>query len=349
MVRMVDVANHAGVSIKTVSRVLNNEPHVQDKLRKKVYASVETLGYIPSASARSLRSNRTYTFHLISPVIIGNFINTVQAGAISASQKHGYNLLVTLLDVEILTDPDALEKWCAELIEKKKPDGVILVPPNSDNPLLNKIFNEAGIPISRIGPNKIKDLNNVNIIIDDRASAKEATQNLITLGHSRIGFIRGDEDQGATQERFNGYSDALADAGIPIDLTLVKPGNFKFESGMNGGLELLSMKNRPTAIFAANDDMAAGVIVAAYRSGIKVPDELSVIGFDDNELAERIWPTLSTVRQPLEGFGKSAVEHLVNRAGNATKTRPDQESLTEILGYDVILRSSTGQLNSNCG
>jgi len=182
MVRMVDVASHAGVSIKTVSRVLNNEPHVQDSLREKVYASVKKLGYIPSASARSLRSNRTYAFHLISPVAIGNYINTVQSGALSASQKHGYNLLVSLLELEVLNDTGALKQWCVELIEKKKPDGVILVPPLSDNLPLNKILNDAGIPVSRIGPNKIDDVNNANIIIDDRASAKEATQELIALG-----------------------------------------------------------------------------------------------------------------------------------------------------------------------
>ena len=342
MVRMVDVADHAGVSIKTVSRVLNNEPHVQDSLREKVYASVKKLGYIPSASARSLRSNRTYTFHLISTVVIGNYINTVQSGALTASQKHGYNLLVSLLEIEVLNNSDALKGWCAELIEKKKPDGVILVPPLSDNPQLNEIFNKSGIPISRIGPNKIDDVNNANIIIDDRASAKEATQELIALGHRRIGFVRGFEDQGATQERYNGYRDALNEAGISIDTTIVKPGAFSFESGMNAGLELLSMKNRPTAVFAANDDMAAGVIVAAYRNGVKVPDEISVMGFDDSELAEKIWPTLSTVRQPVASFGKAAVEHLVNQAGNGSKKREDKKSTTEILSYEIILRGSTG-------
>ena len=211
---------------------------------------------------------------------------------------------------------------------------------------MNKKFNTARIPIARIGPNKINDLNNIDIIIDDRASAKEATQQLITLGHKRIGFIRGLEDQGATQERYSGYCDALSDAGISIDPTIVKPGLFSFESGMNAGLELLSMKNRPTAIFAANDDMAAGVIVAAYRTGIKVPDEISVMGFDDSELAERIWPTLSTVRQPLESFGQSAVEYLVNQAGNASKKRGDKKSTTVILSYEIILRGSTGTVTT---
>lgn len=342
MVRMKDVANHAGVSLKTVSRVLNNEPHVQDALRDKVHESVKELGYVPSASARSLRSSRTYTFHLISRTVEGNFVNTVQSGALRTSQKHGYNLVVTLLGFETLNDNEALAQWAQTFLAQKKPDGVILVPPHSDNPYFNELLNKAGIPISRIGPNEIDDMNNVNIAIDDRIAAKEATEHLISLGHKRIGFIRGYEDQGATQMRFNGYHDALTKAGIPLDQAIVKPGIFSFESGMNAGLELLSMEDRPTAIFAANDDMAAGVIVAAYRSDLKVPDQVSVMGFDDSELAERIWPALSTIRQPLIKYGEQAVEYLVERAGNKSKKVADKQSWTDILAYEFILRESTG-------
>jgi len=347
MVRMKDVATHAGVSLKTVSRVLNNEPHVQEALRNKVHESVKELGYVPSASARSLRSSRTYTFHLISRTVEGNFVNTVQSGALRASQKHGYNLVVSLLSFETLNDLDALMKWSQTFLAQKKPDGVILVPPYSDSPAFNEIFNKAGIPISRIGPNDIQDINNVNIAIDDRIAAKEATNHLISLGHRRIGFIRGYEDHGATHKRYNGYCDALKAAGIEIDSGIVKPGIFSFESGMNSGLELLSMDNRPTAIFAANDDMAAGVIVAAYRNNIKVPDEVSVMGFDDSELAERIWPTLSTIRQPLIKYGEQAVEYLVNRAGSKTKTDVEKPSWTDILDYEFILRESTGPLQKD--
>lgn len=345
MVRMIDVANHAGVSLKTVSRVLNNEPHVQDALRHKVHASVKELGYIPSASARSLRSSRTYTFHLISRTVEGNFVNTVQSGALRASQKHGYNLMVSLMSFETLNNPESLSAWSQTFIAQKRPDGIILVPPYSDSVLFNDIINKAGIPISRIGPNEIDDINNVNIAIDDSVAAKEATNHLISLGHRRIGFIRGYEDHGATHKRYKGYCSALKDAGIDIDPALVKPGIFSFESGMNAGLELLALEDRPTGIFAANDDMAAGVIVAAYRSNIKVPEEVSVIGFDDSELAERIWPTLSTIRQPLFKYGEQAVEYLVNRAGNKTKNDNNQPSWTDILDYEFILRESTGPLH----
>ncbi len=345
MVRMIDVATHAGVSLKTVSRVLNNEPHVQAKLREKVMTSVKELGYIPSASARSLRSRRTYTFHLISRVIEGNFVNTVQSGALRASQAHGYNLLVTLLDAEILKDSEALNNWCQNFISTKRPDGLILVPPHSDSPEINEIFSRAGIPISRIGPNMIEDKNNVNITIDDTDAAHKATEHLLSLGHRRIGFIRGIEDHGATHARYKGYSSALSAAGVEIDKDLVKPGLFSFESGMNAGLELLNMSSPPTAIFAANDDMAAGVIVAAYRNGIKVPGDLSVMGFDDSELAERIWPSLSTIRQPLVKYGERAVEYLVNKAGKNSKGHNDKSTQTDILDYEMILRASTGPLS----
>jgi len=346
MVRMKDVAEHAGVSLKTVSRVLNNEPHVQEKLRDKVFESVKTLGYVPSATARSLRSKRTYTFHLISRAIEGNFVNTVQSGALRASQKFGYNLLVSLMSFETLNDPLALEHWCENFIDQKRPDGVILLPPHSENPVLNDKLNAAGIPISRIGPNEITDLNNVNITIDDRSAAKKATEKLIALGHKRIGFVRGYEDHGATHRRFDGYKEALKEAGISVDPSIIKPGLFSFETGMNAGLELLAMENRPTAIFAANDDMAAGVVVAAYRSNIKVPDELSVMGFDDSELAQRIWPSLSTIRQPLLQYGEKAVEYLVARAGSNKDVEVETASWTDILDHKIILRGSTAGLKT---
>ncbi len=341
MVRMIDVAKHADVSLKTVSRVLNNEPHVQEKIRKRVFESINELGYIPSTSARSLRSLRTYSIHLISNSIEGAFINTVQSGALLSCQKHGYSLLISLLDSEILNNPKALKKWCAEFVVQKRPDGVILVPPHSDNIDLNSILNEANIPISRIGPNEIIDKDNSTIMIDDRKAAREVTEYLISLGHKRIGHVRGSEDQGATHKRYSGYTDALKAASIPIIEELIKPGNFRFESGLKAGEELLKMKNRPTAIFAANDDMAAGIIVASYMNHFKVPDELSVIGFDDNELAKRIWPTLSTIQQPVFGYGERAAELLVKKAGTRKKQTSLVISATELMNYKFILREST--------
>ncbi len=345
MATMKDVATHAGVSLKTVSRVLNNEPHVQDKLRQKVFESVKEMGYVPSTSARNLRSNRTYTLHLITENIEGNFINTIQSGALRAAQKFGYNLVPTLLAEETLSSPKALKAWCKEFITQKKPDGVILVPPHSDQPLINQIFNQANIPVSRIGPNDIEISDSVNVTIDDRKAAKEVTEYLIRHGHRRIGFVRGIEFHGATHRRYDGYCDALREAGIGIDENLVKPGQFSFESGMTAGKALLELDQAPTAIFAANDDMAAGVIVSAYMKNLKIPEQISVVGFDDSELAERIWPSLSTVRQPLLTYGEQAAEFLVGRAGKHRNEQDKTPVQTELLEYKIIIRASTGSVS----
>lgn len=338
MAKMVDVARHAGVSIKTVSRVLNNEPHVRESLRDKVRRSVVELGYVPSASARSLRSNRTYCIHLVSHSQRSNFVNAIQFGALQACQEQGYRMIVSMLTEEVISDEAKLGEWCESVVKAGKPDGVILVPPMANDPLISRVISGFGIPIIRIGPNQIRD-ENATIMIDDQAAAREATEHLIALGHKRIAFVRGKEDQGATHERFAGYQRALADHDIAFDATLVAPGLFDFETGLAAGDKFLRMANPPTAVFAANDDMAAGVLVAAHRLGVAVPDALSIIGFDDSEIAERMWPALTTVRQPLQKLGAEAMEVLILTAG---RSQPLSELNPDYLPYEMVVRQSTG-------
>ena len=337
MIKMVDVAKHAGVSVKTVSRVLNNEPHVKDALRLRVFESVEELGYVPSTSARNLRSSRSYTLHLVAHNIRSNFINAIQSGAQTMCQRHGYTLHWTFLDIETAENAEALKAWCYEFVSKSRPDGVILIPPYSNHETVNKHFNDLNIRILRVGPNNIED-KNTTVKIDDQAAAFDATQYLVDQGHNRIAFIRGLEDQHATQERFKGYQHALVKAGIKFDPSLVLPGAFSFESGMAAGEKITRMKDRPTAVFAANDDMAAGVIVAAHKNNLRIPEDISIIGFDDSEMAERIWPPLSTIRQPRIEFGERASEILISQIGKSGV----KISHTELMEYKLIIRSSTG-------
>jgi len=337
MIKMVDVAKHASVSVKTVSRVLNNEPHVQDKLRKRVMESVRELGYVPSASARNLRSRRTYTLHLIAHSVRSNFINAIQSGALIASQQLGYNLHWTTLDPKIAEDIKTLESWCKDFVMQKRPDGIILIPPYANFEDVNLFFNNLNIPILRIGPNDIDD-ENITVKIDDRRAALDATQHLIETGHKRIAFIRGLEDQDATHERFKGYHQALKKADIEFDESLVFPGNFDFASGMQAGEKIMHMEDKPTAVFAANDDMAAGVVVAAHKNNIRIPEDISIMGFDDSEMAEKIWPPLTTTRQPRIEFGKRAVEILISQLGNNVS----KQTYTELMEYELIIRGSTG-------
>ncbi len=343
MAKMTDVARHAGVSVKTVSRVLNNEPHVRPQLRDKVQASVAELGYVPSASARSLRSNRTYCIHLINHSLRSNFVNAVQFGALQACQERGYRMSVSMLTADMAVDEALLRDWCEGVVKAGKPDGVILLPPLSNVVLINDVISSYDIPIVRIGPNRIAD-DNGTVMIDDQAAARDITEHLIALGHRRIAFIRGKENQDATFERFAGYQSALAAHALAFDADLVAPGAFDFESGLAAGDRFLRMENPPTAIFAANDDMAAGALVAAHRLGVQVPEAVSIAGFDDSEIAEKMWPALTTVRQPLQELGAKAMDMLIASAGRA---KPLTQKHVNYLPYEMMIRQSTGRAMSD--
>ena len=338
MVKMMDVASEAGVSIKTVSRVLNNEPHVTEALRNRVFKAVKDLNYIPSASARNLRSSRTYTLHLIANSMQSNYVNAIQSGALKACQRLGYNLHWTALDKEISENATTLKNWCSEFISKKRPDGVILLPPYANHDDVNLNFNSLNVPIVRIGPNDIVD-NQTTVKINDQQAAFEATQYLIDTGHKCIAFIRGIEDQDATHERFKGYHKALVKNGIQLDKNIIFQGEFSFESGMKAGETIIAQKNRPTAVFAANDDMAVGVIVAAHKNNLQIPKDIAIIGFDDSEMAEKIWPALTTTRQPRAEFGECAVETLAAQIGKKSQNKPN----TILMDYEFLIRESSGE------
>lgn len=345
MVKMIDVAKSAGVSIKTVSRVLNNEPHVRENIREKVLIAVKELGYVPSTSARHLRSNRSYTLHIISHTLNSNFVNAVQSGALLTSQKHGYKLVLSLLEIDSSDKSSKITEWCNSLIKTNKPDGIILIPPYNNDKFINAAFAKLNIPVIRIGPNTIED-NNKTILIDDFAAAKDIVNHLINLGHRRIAFVRGQEDQDATHKRFQGYKSALEDANIEFDDTLVFSGEFDFVSGMAAGEKILDLAQKPSSVFAANDDMAAGVLVSALKRNIKIPEQMSIAGFDDSELAEKMWPQITTVRQPIFEFGKRAAEILISKNGIDKNQKP-KKSCIEKLNYELILRNSTSQVLVN--
>lgn len=337
MAKMIDVARKAGVSIKTVSRVLNNEPHVKEALREQVRAAAREVGYIPSTPARRLRSRRSYTIHMVSHSHRSNYVAAIQFGAMQVCQEEGYQLAMTLMDDLRGMPEEALRARFAELIEVSKPDGLILVPPLSNDERLFGVLNDFDVAVARIGPNNIPEAQLI-VRIDERAAARELTAHLIGLGHRRIAFVRGKEDQNATHERFAGYSEALAEAGIALDQSLVEPGDFNFGSGLEAGHRLLEREHAPTAIFAANDDMAAGVLMAAHRMGLEIPRDVSIAGFDDSELAEKMWPALTTVRQPLLELGHCATRQLIASASRKTVEPPSGA----VLDYTIIYRDSTG-------
>jgi LacI family transcriptional regulator len=324
-----DVAAAAGVSIKTVSRVLNREPNVREETRIRVQAAVEKLNYAPSSSARSLASNRSYLIALLYNNPSANYLMEIMGGVLTACQSENYNMVNCPLDV----DEERLLASFNSLISRSRPDGLVLTPPLTDSPALLDRLEEFGIPYASISP---KEAVRIGADMNETRAAMEMVEHLASLGHRRIGHIVGHTAHGASEWRLNGYRQGLAKAGLRFDPELVVPGEFSFESGMKGAEKLLSLGKRPTAIFAANDDMAAGVIRVALERNLRVPEDVSVCGFDDTPMSQQIFPSLTTVHQPSHDMGRLATLELL-----ASIRSPESGRMLHI-PYALKLRRSTG-------
>ena len=332
-----DVAQQAGVSIKTVSRVMNNEPGVRAGTRAKVLQVMADLRYRPSQSARSLAGARSFLIGLLYFDPSAAFVSGVQQGATMRCREAGYHLVVESMD----DDAPDLREQVHRMVATLRPDGMILTPPLCDNPHVLKALREAGTPTVLVSPaRQRKDMPSVRM--DDVHAAQEITNLLVGLGHTRIAFVRGPEDQAASALRHRGFVLAMNAHGLAVEDDLVVEGNFRFDSGVAAAHRLLKLAARPTAVFASNDDMALGVLAAAHRQGLVVPDELNVAGFDDSPAARLIWPELTTVRQPVVEMARAAVEMLIAGAnGEWTREAPLPAHLHRVLPHDVVVRDST--------
>jgi LacI family transcriptional regulator len=334
---IVDVAREAGVSIKTVSRVLNHEPGVHESTRDQVLKVVEALRYRPKQSARSLAGGRSFLIGLLYYDPSAAFVGSVQQGATLRCRELGYHLVVESLH----NDAPDLRQQIDRMVLALRPDGMILTPPLCDNPEVLAALRDSGTPCVLMSPER--DLRGVpSVRMDDVHAAEEITNLLISLGHRRIAFIKGPPDQSASAARYQGFLSALKAHGIEPDAELIQPGAFTFESGRDAAHQLLSRRQHPTAVFASNDDMALGVLAAAQRLGLAVPGELSVAGFDDSPAAALVWPPLTTVRQPVAEMARAAVEMLVTGPPTATDCAADDEAaLHKVLAHELVVRDST--------
>lgn len=327
-----DVAEKAGVSIKTVSRVVNNEPNVSRVTREKVLAAIAQLAYRPNTSARSLAGSRSFVIGLLYGSPSATYVMDVQDGVLSVCRLNGYDLLIhpcDYLDANFIAD-------ISELVHQKRIDGVILTPPLTDHLALLAKLKELALPFVRMAPTLEKEISPF-VETNDREAAYDMTCQLIALGHTRIGFICGHPDHRAMAHRYEGYKAALIENKVPLDPDWVAQGLNSFASGEIQAHKLLQLRPRPTAIFAANDDMAAAVMMVAHQSGLKIPQELSVAGFDDTPVAHQIWPALSTVRQPVQQMAKKATELLLKLV-----TGKEVQLPASMLSSSLILRNSTG-------
>lgn len=302
-----DVAALAGVSIKTVSRVLNDEPSVRPDTRGRVEDAMAALNYQPSLPARSLAGRRSNLIGLVYENPSANYVFDVQSGAMARCREGKLRLFIQSCNGL----GDQLIGEVLAMIEQTHVDGLVVTPPLSANRALIALLERQGLPFVRIGPDEA-DFDSPAVMIDDVAAAAAMTDYLLDLGHERIGFITGHPEHGASHLRKQGYRRAFeARRGkAPEDLT--EQGYNTAASGRDAALLLLRRADRPTAIFASNDDMAAGVVLAAHELGLEVPADLSVAGYDDTQLARIVWPTLTTIHQPTYNMSHCATGLLID-------------------------------------
>jgi LacI family transcriptional regulator len=332
--RIEDVAKAAGVSMKTVSRVFNHEPNVREKTRLKVEAAAQTLNYRPNPSARSLAGNRSYLISLVydDPAAASSYVMEIIVGMLAACERQGYSAMLRPLEYSNADHIRAVE----ESIAQYRPDGLILVPPFTDDVKLLRRLDALGVRYATISAKAKLGHARIGTILDERKAAADMIAHAVELGHRRIAHIAGPAPHGGRAWRLAGYRDGLRRAGIPYDPKLVVDGGFTFDDGVAGAKQLLDLKHPPTAIFAANDDSACGVMHEAFERGLRIPQDLSVFGFDDTPASRQTWPSLTTVRQPCREMGRIAAEQLL------AAIRDPQAGALVSVPYELMIRQSGG-------
>jgi len=301
-----DVSALANVSVKTVSRVLNDHPYVSAATREKVEAAMKQLDFRPSVAARILAGTKSAQIALIYDNHSPYYLEQIRLGCWQRCHESSVRLLGQPVDV---ADPDVGDQVRA-LISETHVDGIVLSSPVTDCDPVLRALETLGIPFVRISPGTNHAMTS-SVFMDDAQAADDMTTHLINLGHRRIAFIKGHPNHMASDERLYGYRRALDRAGLPFDPHWLADGEFDFDSGFTACQKFLALPERPTAVFASNDDMAAGVLAAAHQAGLELPRELSVAGFDDTTLARMVWPPLTTIRQPTFDLARTATDLLL--------------------------------------
>ncbi|MCZ8210164.1 MAG: LacI family DNA-binding transcriptional regulator [Aquidulcibacter sp.] len=311
------VAADAGVSLQTVSRVINNEPNVRPEMKARVQASIEKLHYVPSIAAQRMSGSRSYLILAINDrerTIAewharrgADWVDQMLLGGMLTCAEHGYRMIFELVD----THNDHVERELSGTIAALQPDGIILTPPHSENPLITNLLEQRNIPFARIG--SLTPGSGFAVHMDDAGSAVQATQHLIDLGHERIGFIAGAPDYNLSHWRVDGWRQAMAQAGLS-DEGLCVQGDFSYENGREAAAALLDQTPAPTAIIASNDQMALATLDIANERNVAVPSDLSIISFDNTPVVRFTNPQLTAVDQPIAATFSKAVELLIHQA-----------------------------------
>ncbi len=334
------VAEDAGVSLQTVSRVINKEPNVRPQMRDRVQASIDKLGYVPSIAAQRMSGSRSYLILALNDrerTIADwrerrgtDWVDQMLLGGMLTCAEHGYRMIVELID----THSDHVQRELKAALAALQPDGVILTPPHSENPLITGLLAEKHIPFARIGSTDPGP--GIRLTMHDEHSARLAAEHLISLGHRRIGMIAGPDNYSLSGWRVDGWQDAMTNADLSTDGLLAK-GDFGHESGVAAAKQLLGQDERATAIIASSDQMAIAALETARAQGLRVPEDLSLISFDNTPIVRFTDPPLTAIDQPIAETISRAVELLINPHKNELPTE------TTVVDGELVIRGSTAR------
>lgn len=330
---LADVARLAGVSPMTVSRVVNDSARITQASRDKVERAIRELGYVPNQAARSLAGGRQHRLALVYENPSASFLSELLLGCLEQAGECDAVLLL-----ESFHGGEGVADLVARL-QRHRVDGVILPAPLCDDPQLVDGLATGNLAVARIAATLTMP-GVLTVGMDDEAAAQEMTRYLLELGHRRIGFIAGSDQFPMSARRLAGFRSALQQGDRADVFGLVATGDYTFRSGMDAAQALLTSEDPPSAIFASNDDMAAGALATAHRLGLDVPNAVSICGFDDTAMARAVWPELTTVRQPVSDMARQATILLARYlASPAEFTSGDLPDLR--LGHEIVVRSST--------
>lgn len=332
-VTMREVAERAGVSMMTVSRVMNATAIVRPSTREKVEAAIRDLNYRPNLGARRLAGGKSLFVGLLYHNPSPSYLSQVLVGSLAACRKDGHHLVLDDLGTVMpYVDPEA----AVRSLNTSDLDGLVVTPPLSGHAPLMEALGEVGLPIVHIAPGDMPGAT-LQVAMNDMAAMKEMVMRVVGFGHKRVAFVAGPSEHPSSSERYRGFVEGLRAFKLASDDELLHRGDYTYRSGFDAGRRLFNLKEQPTAVVASNDDMAAGVVAAAYTFGLRVPEDVSVTGFDDTMMARNVWPELTTVRQPIAEMAEQAVRLLTAHLQGDAKAVAEN---SQELGYQIRMRDS---------
>jgi LacI family transcriptional regulator len=339
-----DVAELAGVSLKTVSRVINLENSVRQSTIDKVKDAITKLEYQPNLAARNLAGNHSFAIGYVYDNPNAYYVIDMQKGILDECRDKDYELIIHPCNAH----SENITQELKNMINRSRVAGLILSPPLSEMPHILAALSEIDVHYVRIIPGtKEQKESTPCVFVHDYAAAFKITEHLIEQGHSDIAFISGEQDHRSTGERHRGYLDALKQNNIiPTDEYQID-GQYSFESGVIGAQQLLKLSNPPTAVFCCNDEIAAGALFAARLTGIGIPEQLAIAGFEDSPFSRQTWPKLTTAAQPTHSIARQAASQLISQINlNRNRTVAKSSVAHQHFEPELVIRESTSNTNS---